>query len=198
MSVNSIRKANPRGERFWSEIAPREHSVQIYGDDVSFMDALEGYVTAGLRKREGVIVISTAPHLHELEKRLRANWLDIDRARWQDRYIAILSHETLASFMRDGMPDEALFAAAMTPLLARARGDGTRKVRAFGEMVAILWSRGHRAAAIALEALWSKLQAVEEFPLFCAYPRSVFSGDGPASIQSVCAAHTRIIPGYAS
>lgn len=198
MHVNSIGKANPRGERFWSELAPREHSVQIYGDDVSFMDALEGYVSSGLGKREGVILISTAGHLHDLEKRLRANWLDIDRARWEGRYMALLAQETLALFMRDAMPDKALFADAMRPLLARARGKAERKVRAFGEMVAVLWSQGNRTAAAALEALWSQLQEAEAFSLFCAYPRSVFSNDAAASIHSVCMAHTRIIPGYAA
>ena len=197
MLVNTVKKANPRGERFWSELAPCEHSVQIYGDDLSFMDALEGYVSSGLRKRESVIVISTAAHLHELEKRLRANWLDVDRARWEDRYIALLAQETLSLFMMDGMPDEVRFTEAITPLLQRARGVDNRKVRAFGEMVAVLWAQGKCPAAIELEVMWNKLQAVEQFPLFCAYPRSGFGTEASASIQSVCAAHSRIIPGYA-
>ena len=196
MLVNSVKKANPRGERFWRELAPCEHSVQIYGDDLSFMDALEGYVSSGLRQRESVIVISTAAHLHELEQRLRANWLDVDRARWEDRYIALLAKETLSLFMVDGMPDEVRFAGAVTPLLKRARGTDNRKVRAFGEMVAILWAQGQCAAAIEIEVMWNKLQAVEQFPLFCAYPRSSFGTEASASIQGVCAAHTRIIPGY--
>ena len=197
MLVNTVRKANPRGERFRRELAPCEHSVQIYGDDLSFMDALECYVSSGLRKRESVIVISTAAHLHELEQRLRANWLDVDRARWEDRYIALLATETLSLFMVDGMPDEARFAEALTPLLRRARGVANRNVRAFGEMVAVLWAKGQCAAAIELEVMWSRLQAVEQFPLFCAYPRSSFGTEASASIQSICSAHSRIIPGYA-
>lgn len=191
-------ETSPRGERFWGELAPCEHLVQIYGDEVSFMDALEGYVSSGLRKRESVILISTAAHLHELEKRLRANWLDVDRARWENRYVALLAQETLSLFMVDGMPSEALFTGAIAPLLERARNGGDRKVRAFGEMVAILWAQGNRAAALALEVLWNKMQAEEEFPLFCAYPRCGFGVDASASIQSVCSAHSRIIPGYAS
>ena len=197
MFTNAVRKANPRGDRFWSEIAPCDHCVQIYGDELSFMDALEGYVTSGLSKRESVIVLATAGHLHELEKRLRAKWLDVDRARWEDRYIALLAQETLSLFMEGGMIDEHRFTEVITSLLARARGGVGRKVRAFGEMVAILWEQGHCAAAIELEVLWSKLQAVEQFPLFCAYPRSGFGKNASASIQSVCVAHSRVIPGYA-
>ena len=195
MFMKSVRNANPRGDRFWGELAPCEHSVQIYGDDATFMDALEGYVSSGLRKRESVIVIATAAHLHELEKRLRSNWIDVDRARWEDRYFALLAQETLSRFMVGGMPDEQRFNEAMTALLARARGGVDRKVRGFGEMVAILWAQGRCAAAMELEALWTRLQVVERFPLLCAYPRSGFVQDASASIQSVCAAHSRLIPG---
>ena len=197
MFANAVRKSNPRGERFWSELASSDHSVQIYGDDRSFMDALEGYVSSGLSKREGVIVLATASHLHELEKRLRAKWLDVDRARWEDRYIALQAQETLSLFVEGGVVDEQRFTEIVTRLLARARGGAGRNVRAFGEMVALLWAQGQCAAAIELEVLWSKLQSVEQFPLFCAYPRTGFGTNASASIQSVCAAHSRIIPGYA-
>jgi hypothetical protein len=142
-----------------------------------------------------VIVIATAAHLHELEKRLRGYWHDLDRARWEDRYIAILPHETLAKFMVDGMPEEDLFQSTVRELLARARGQG-RRVRAFSEMVAVLWAEGNRDAAIRLEHFGTRLQATEKFPLFCAYPRAQFKTDAEASIQSVCAAHSRVIPGY--
>jgi hypothetical protein len=195
--MGTVVKVNPRSETFWGELEPCEHSVQIYGGEAAFMDALEGYVGSGLRRRESVILISTAAHLHELEKRLRANWLDLDRARWEDRYIAILAQETLTRFMIDGMPDEARFTQIAGGLLSRARGADGRKVRAFGEMVAVLWGEGNCAAAIALEQLWNKLQATEKFPLFCAYPRSGFEHAASASMQAVCAAHSRIVPGYA-
>ncbi len=189
--------ANPRSQAFWGELAPREHSVQIYGNDTAFMDALEGYVSAGLRRGESVILISTAAHLHEIEKRLRASWLDIDRARWEARYVALLAKETLSRFMVGDMPDETLFNQVVSGLLDHARGPGNRKVRLSGEMVAVLWAQGNCAAAIALEGLWNRLQSEKEFPLFCAYPRDGFMGDAAASIHSVCAQHSRIIPGYA-
>lgn len=186
----------PRSELFWADLPARDHAVQIYANESSFMDALEGFVASGLRRRESVIVIATAGHLHDLEKRLRGSWLDIDRARWEERYIAVLAQETLNRFMVDGEPDEELFKRVASELLARARGNN-RKVRAFGEMVAILWAQGNAAGAIKLEQLWSKLQALEEFPLFCAYPHAGFAEDATsASIERVCSTHTRVIPGY--
>lgn len=186
---------NPRSDLFWDRLPACEHAVQIYGDETIFLDALEGFIGSGLRKGESVIVISTARHLHELEKRLRASWLDIDRARWEERYVPVLAQETLAKFMRNGEPDEQLFTRTAADLLLRARGNG-RKVRAFGEMVAILWAEGNPSAAIELENLWNKLQAIEKFPLFCAYPHAGFTDAAAASINHVCAAHSRIIAGY--
>lgn len=187
---------SPRSELFWADLPPRDHSVQIYGTESNFMDALEGYASSGLRRGEGVIIISTAAHMHELEKRLRAGWVDIDRARWEDRYIAVLAQETLNRFMIDGEPDEELFKRVASDLLARARGHNSRKVRAFGEMVAILWGQGNAAGAIKVEQLWSKLQATEEFPLFCAYPHAGFVEQGSEAIDLVCCNHSRVIPGY--
>jgi hypothetical protein len=187
---------NPRAPAYWRDLGTCDHAVQIYGNETMLMNALEGFVSSGLRNRESVILISTAPHLHELEMRLRGSWLDIDRARWEERYIAVLATETLAKFMVDGEPDEALFTQAAAELLKRARGGSGRKVRAFGEMVAILWAEGRPDAAIRLEHLWNKLQVIEQFPLFCAYPRMGFARDSAASIPQVCAAHSRVVPGY--
>lgn len=193
-NVSNLRNS-PRSGAFWGEFAPAEHSVQIYRDESSLMESLEGYVGSGLRAGDAVIVMATAGHLHELEKRLRGSWIDLDRARWEDRYVALLAQETLSKFMVDGMPDETRFKQVATEVLARARGTG-RKVRAFGEMVSILWANGKQDAAISLEQMWSRLQAIEQFPLFCAYPRSHFKLNADASIQSICAAHSRVIPGY--
>ena len=179
---------------FWAEMSPCEHVVQIYGDDRVFLDGLEGFVGNGLRQGEAVIVIATAMHLHGLEERLRRNGVDVDRARRENRYITRLAEETLHGFMVDDWPDENLFRAAMEALITMGRGDSRRKVRAFGEMVAILWSGGHHAATIHLELLWSKVCAAEKFPLYCAYPRDTFSRNATESIVEICRIHSRVAP----
>jgi hypothetical protein len=188
--MNAVRKPSSRAP--WSALAAGEHSVQIYADELAFLDRLEGFVSGGIIAGEGVVVIATAPHLHDLEKRLRSKWLEIDRARRDERYIALLAEEVLGKFMVDGHPDEARFEAGLEPLLARARGEG-RKVRAFGEVVALLWDQGNSSAALELERLWNELLERERFSLFCAYPRSCFTYDGEASFRAVCAAHSRMM-----
>jgi hypothetical protein len=190
------RLQNPRTGAFWGQMPETEHAVQVYRDDKTLLDSLESFVASGLRCGESVILIATASHLHEVEKRLRGGWVDLDRARWEDRYIAVLAQETLGRFMVDGLPDEALFEKAAKGLIERARGRG-RKLRAFGEMVGVLWAEGQKDAALRLEHLWTRLQSREKFPLFCGYARAQLrAGSIESDIQSICAAHTRIVPGY--
>jgi len=178
---------------FWSGIASADHLCQLYGLDLHLIDALTAFVDVGLRAGDSVIVIATASHLHQLEQRLRGNWLDLDRARWEERYIAVLAQETLNRFMVDGWPDEEKFREVTGNLIGRARGSG-RKVRAFGEMVALLWAQGNAGATIRLENLWNELQREEKFSLLCSYPRAAFGDDSAATLRTICSLHSRVIP----
>ena len=60
-------------------------------------------------------------------------------------------------------------------MVAQAAQNG-RRVRAFGEMVALLWSEGNQAAAIRLEELWNELALSQTFCLFCAYSMDSLGG----------------------
>ena len=59
--------------------------------------------------------------------------------------------------------------AASSAALCRRRSRA-RPISAFGEMVAILWSKGNAEAAIRLEQLWNDLAQIHFFSLRCAYP----------------------------
>ena len=92
-----------------------------------------------------------------------------------------------------GWPDEELFQEVITGVLQRAQGSGRRRVRAFGEMVALLWSRGEVAATVQLEHLWNRLCQQEGFSLFCAYPTVGFTQEMSKSVGEICAAHSQIM-----
>src|SRR6185436_4022583 len=110
---------------------------------------------------------------------------DLARAVQADQFISLDAEAVLGEFMRDGWPDEDLFRETVTRLLQRARVPG-RRVRAFGEMVALLWARGHHDATVRLEHLWHELCRQEAFALFCAYPRAGFTRDATESIREIC------------
>lgn len=178
---------------FWGEMAPCEHLVQIYQDEGIFMDILEDFVAGGLKWRHGVIVIATAAHLSVLEEQLRTRGLSLLIAKANEEYLPLEAEATLAKFLVKDWPDEDLFEQFITGLLARARGTEQRPVRAFGEMVAVMWGRGLSGATVRLEHLWQRFCEKETFPLFCAYPRSGFTQDAAASMQVICTAHSRIL-----
>ena len=181
-------------EVFWGEMSPCDHAIQIYEGDDTFLDALEGFVGNGLRQGESAIVIATPEHRSSLERRLETRGLDMHAAVSSDQYIAIDAEATLAQFMRGDWPDDALFAECVHGLIARARVSG-RPVRAFGEMVALLWARGQAGATVRLEHLWHGLCRELGFPLFCAYPRCGFTQDATFALEEICAKHDRLLGG---
>lgn len=181
-------------EVFWGEISPCEHLVQIYQDEGVFLDALEGFIAGGIQAGDGVVIIATPPHLASLNERLMARKIDVASAVRSHQYQALDAEETLSKFMVMGWPDEDFFRAVVTDILQRAKGDN-RRVRAFGEMVALLWARGNTGATVHLEHLWHRLCKEQSFSLFCAYPKIGFTSDVSASIKEICEAHSRVIPG---
>src|ERR1700687_312647 len=162
-----------RTDAFWAEMSACGHFVQIYEVDDVFIDTLAGFISGGLRAGQAAIVIATPDHRHELDKRLTAMGLDVNAARARDQFISADAEETLAKFVVDGWPDENLFIQVVTDLLHRAGSNG-RKVRAVGEMVALLWAQGHCGATVRLEYLWHDICQRESFALFCAYPKIGF------------------------
>lgn len=192
------------GPVFWGEISPCEHLVQIYNDDSAFMDALEGFVTGGLRAGDGLILIGTPEHLAALAHRLDSHGVDVADAIARDQYIALDAEETLAKFMGTlgsmQWPDQTRFEKVVDELLARASTGpdgrpGGRRVRAFGEMVALLWKQGHTGATVRLENLWHEFCQKKAFCLFCAYPRAFFTQNAEESMQQICDAHSKVVRG---
>jgi MEDS: MEthanogen/methylotroph, DcmR Sensory domain len=179
-------------KHFWSDIAQDNHVVQLYEDDTMLLNTLADYASDGFICGDCVVVIATSNHLRTLNDRLFARGFNLDTLAIVDQYIPVDADQMLAKFMINGRPDEKYFIQTVTELMKRARKGGTQ-VRAFGEMVALLWERGNTSATIQLEQLWNKFCETEAFCLFCAYPKSGFSLDASASVMHICTAHSKLI-----
>jgi hypothetical protein len=180
---------------FWGEIAPCNHILQIYESDDVILNSLEGFVTTGFDAAESVIIIATDEHIRGLNKRLIAAGYDLKRLQEEDQYLPLNAHETLEKFMVNDWPDEKKFINVVTNVVSLAKGKFNRKVRAYGEMVAILWAKGNNGATVNLEQLWNKFCATEQFCLFCAYPKTGFTQDVEQSIFHICNQHSKLIVG---
>ncbi len=49
--------------KFWAEIAPCDHVVQIYEKDDNLLSLLENFVYGGIKANESVIIIATSAHI---------------------------------------------------------------------------------------------------------------------------------------
>jgi hypothetical protein len=169
-----------------------EHLVQFYESTAALAESAARFLAAGLAAGDGVVVIATPAHREELDRRLFSDGLT---AR-SDRYVALDAARTLSQFMVGDTPDATRFVEVIEDTIRRARrGDGGR-VRAFGEMVALLALDGCWPAALHLEELWSALVAEHALSLLCAYPTAMFrSGDTRGPFETICAQHTAIVHG---
>jgi len=179
---------------FWGEIAPCDHVVQIYESDEVFLNMLVGFAGSGINAGDCVIIIATKAHLDALEQRLASLGVYVDALIENDRYIPLEAEKCLSKFMVNDWPDENRFIRFIGNLLKRAH-KYNRQVRAFGEMVALLWAQGHNGATVQLEHLWNEFCDKEAFCLFCAYPKAGFTQDINESIKHICGTHSKIIMG---
>ena len=64
-------------------------------------------------------------------------------------------------------------------------------VRAYGEMVDVLWQNGQDVAAIRLEMLWNKLAATQAFSLLCGYAMGTFYKD--SGLSDIHRQHSHVV-----
>ena len=180
-------------EHTWESIRTNEHFVQFYEGDRSLIQSICSFLHAGFRKQDSAIVIATKAHRQALEVALVARGVDVESLKSSGSYMPLDAGETLTKFIVQGTPDALLFEKALAPALNFASQLGP--VRAFGEMVALLWAEGNEAGALKLEELWNDLAKRFSFTLFCAYPMADFKGEAKGKpFGHICKAHSRVIP----
>jgi hypothetical protein len=96
------------------------------------------------------------------------------------------------------MPDAHRFEETIGTLVADVLNNrsGRTMIRAYGEMVDVLWKDGKAEAAIRLEMLWNKLANQHGFALLCGYAMGNFFKQ-TALFEEVCRQHTHVMPAEA-
>ena len=168
----------------------------MYGTDPRpLVRSVGRYLADALAAGEGAVVIATAAHREAFLDELCLLGIDTAAAQAENRLVVLDAGETLARFMVDGQPDNERFEAAVRPVLSGLRELCPAGVRAYGEMVGVLWEAGSFAAAIRLEEFWNALLRDGGFRLFCAYPIDVCSeAFTPADVDAVMTTHTHVVP----
>ena len=172
------------------------HAVQFYEDQAYLATVVSEFLVDGLRTQQPVIVVATPAHRKEFSRRLRELGVDVSAAERSRQLVLLDARQTLARFMAGDRPDADRFVVAMGGVIAEAlQGRDGTPVRAYGEMVDLLWKDGNTEGAIQLEHLWNELASRYHFSLLCAYSMSNFYRATDAeAFQRICAEHTHVVP----
>jgi len=178
--------------------------VQFYGHDRELAGRVSDYLRGALGDGGVAIVIATPEHRSQFEARLAQAGADLAAARADGTYLTLDARETLREILDGAAPDgaaldRAAFDRVVGSVIRQAASSG-RPVRAYGELVALLWDDGLVNAAAQLEALWDELGRGQPFSLFRGYqPDRVpearrtfaFSREAPATARHFAVATVR-------
>jgi MEDS: MEthanogen/methylotroph, DcmR Sensory domain len=169
------------------------HAVQFYSTDQSLFTTVAEFLSDGLTLDQPAIVIATPSHRDGIEEYLSKRLIDCALARRTGDLVMLDAEETLGQFMIGEEPDDELFEQNVGTLVKQTLTvRGRTVVRAYGEMVDVLWKRGKTEAAIKLEILWNKLVVKHRFALLCGYAMGHFYKK-TWQLERVCHYHTRAI-----
>jgi hypothetical protein len=158
------------------EAAPAaDHAVQVYDDVAELAVSVGHYLDAGFRRGEPAVVISTPNHLQVFAKEIERHGWQVDQLEAERLLACRDAQQTLDAFMDGDTPSAERF----EHIVGRAIDDVAgwfpdKTIRAFGEMVDLLWRQGNEAGAIALEELWNELAETRRFALLCGYHLDIF------------------------
>ena len=175
---------------------PHGHFVQLYDGDAKILSInVARYLCDGLIDNEGGIVIATAEHGAAILAELQKLGVNTSQVIDESRLLMLDAQCTLGEFMIDGHPDWNRFEKAIGAAMRKVEAAGPARLRAYGEMVGILWTAGQYTAAVRLEEFWNKLLEGDKFSLYCSYPIDIFAKDFQISgVDALLCDHTHLIP----
>jgi len=170
----------------------RFHAVKFYEDSESLCRLIADFLGEGFVGLQPAIVIARPTHLTQIETELYGRGFDVSRLKATGDLLVVDAEHILEQLIVDGMPNRARFETAVIPLIEKSVLDRDKCViRAYGEMVDVLWQSGQMAAAIKLEMLWNELAQTHDFSLLCGYAMGNFYKD--AVIGDICQHHTHVL-----
>jgi hypothetical protein len=175
---------------------PQGHLVQFYGEEMVLARNVALYIKEGADLGERMIIVSTAAHAKLFREQLRAAGTPTEPLERDRRLQFLDAEETLASFLVDDEPDWIRFEEKVGGLVKETKAlPETTGIRAFGEMVDILWKAGRLGAATRLEGFWNRLRRSEPMTLFCSYTVDVLApGATSAELQELISTHSQLLP----
>jgi hypothetical protein len=172
------------------------HAVKFYKDEESLGRSVAEFLAPGLLERLPAIVIATPAHRHIIANELARRGIEVRQSERSGDLQMLDADEVMTQFMNGTRPDPVRFRAVVDSLIERACKDRLPcAVRAYGEMVDVLWRRANPEGAIELEVLWNRVTTRADFSLLCGYAVGNFYkelANGP-TMQMVCDHHNHVM-----
>jgi signal transduction histidine kinase len=172
------------------------HAVQFYEDESYLATVVGEFLADGLKAGQPVVVVATPGHRGAFVRQLGELGIDVAAARRSGQFQLLDARETLAKFTIGNERNADRFNSTIGSVIARGlRGREGTAVRAYGEMVDLLWKDGDTEGAIQVERLWNALAKQHHFALLCAYSMGSFchASDADAFLR-VCDEHSHVLP----
>lgn len=176
---------------------PQTHMIQLYGADDQLLARNVGhYLFEGIKVGDGLLVIGVPEHNQAIAKQLDEIGADTETWVREGRLHFLDAEETLGGCMVDGQPYWRRFESTLGATIGKIRAlVGHGGLRAYGEMVGVLWKVGQYSAAIRLEQFWNKLLSRCSASLFCGYPIDIFATDfRVGAVDALLCTHTHMVP----
>jgi hypothetical protein len=163
----------------------RDHSALFYESESQRLDAVVRFTSEGLAAGDRVLLVLSP----SAERAVRAALPPalMTAAENAGRFSIADAHTTLDRLVHADELDLEYFDSELAGAVREHRAQG--RVRIYGELVTMLWSRGHVVTALQLERLWNDLQQELDFRVLCAYPLSLVPA-GSSDGEAVRACHT--------
>jgi hypothetical protein len=188
--------------RSWQDLVrepqSERHVLQLYREPGFLQAAVSAWAAEALAKGGAAILVGAPENVAPIEARLAAMGHDPAALRRAGRLVVVDGDALMHRFMVEDMPDADAFRGLASEIIGRARAacEGPNpEVRAWGEMVNLLFHRGNLPAAQRLESLWNDVIDAERIRLMCSYAIDNLAPETHAGLLGhVCAGHSQLMP----
>jgi hypothetical protein len=175
--------------------ANHAHAVQFYNTESTLYNTAATFLSEGLVLGQPALVLATPEHRKGIVDQLSERLVDCECALRDGDLVLLDAQATLDLFMVDDRPNHDLFHENVGRIARQVLNGRNRTVlRAYGEMVDLLWRDGRTEAAIELEVLWNKLALSLDFALLCGYSMGSFYKQVDR-LESIRVLHSHVING---
>jgi hypothetical protein len=138
--------------------------LQVADDGV--VTSVADYLGDGLARGERVLVIATDTRTKRLVDALVGMGFDVAKARSTGQLTLLDVDDLLDEVTRGGTIDRVRFARCVSAIL-EGLTQGGRRLRAYGELVEVLFGSGRDETALEVETIWNELAALHAVALLC-------------------------------